>query len=157
MYTVDYFIKKFEQIEECLWCSGTFMQPLKFITQEEIKFFGIIFRDKVEIFQYNQFCAQGHCLTLTQANYVMSVVGKKFKKNEVAKSYPEWNALIMLFKENDLEDVGKINNGDSVHYQQESPKLRILQALYDIKRKQELIKPSIVSKEVSSNLSLCVN
>lgn len=115
-YTVDYFIEKFKNIPEQYWASGVFN------------------KDKA-------FCAQGHCMGYAGIDAISALKGIKTKP-EVAKMFPEWNALIELFRPFNAPDrigVALINNGDHPDYKQDTPKQRILAALQDIKGKQ--VKP----------------
>lgn len=153
MYTVDYFIKKFSAIPEDKWCVSTYG---KNVTKEVIrveKLFGIIPRKfKEEVIVGYQYCAQGHCMEDNNViNYVLKAQERGLDRREIAKSYPEWNALICLFKNNGLPDVGNVNNGNSVSYQQHTPKQRILKALYDIKQKQETPVDYVIEKALQTS------
>lgn len=55
--------------------------------------------------------------------------------------------FIMLFHDNLKTAAYMVNNGDCPHYQQTTPKQRILAALYDIKAKQQP-KEKVVYKTV---------
>lgn len=99
MYTVDYFIRKFEAIPEWRWCVGLINGPL------------------------GTHCALGHCTG-----------------NDSFPFTGEADSLARIFRT--IEGMTSyINNGDDHRYKQETPKQRILAALYDIKRMQNPEQP----------------
>ncbi len=92
--------------------------------------------ENVFINDKNQKCAQGFCGILDY---------------EDRGKIPEAEALINLFGgQNDDNNyiVAIINNGRHIDYQQETPKKRILAALYDIKAKYSAV---IVQKPIEEN------
>ncbi len=143
MYTVDYFIKKFEVIPEKKWSVGTFSKVVNKEVEKEVPFLFFFKRKiKVQEFDFKAFCAQGHCMTPEIISYVGDA-REKFPLREVIRSYKEWDALVELFggvdKDNKLT-IAQVNNGDDIRYQQENPKARVLAALYDMKRESEKTK-----------------
>lgn len=126
MYTVDYFIKKFEAIPEDNFATGTFMQ----------------WHDN------NSRCTLGHCLSkrmIRIANdYMINMGVDSFPPEKCAEYSKELEvayALCLLFNgkspRNGSEQVIEINNGTHHMYKQPTPKQRILAALHDIKAMQE--------------------
>ncbi len=120
-YTIDYFIKKFKSIPSYRWCIGQFRGTTTIL-------FNLI--------KIATHCAQGFCT----------------KPNEFTLC-PENNELVALRElfqlPGDTQDgrltIGRINNGDDKRYQQSTPKARVLAALYDLKRAEQL--RAIAAKE----------
>ncbi len=112
MYTVDYFIDKFEKIPEKDWTIG------------------------IQQNGYGQRCAFGHCMPIElKINGNMSCTG-------FGDDTEEGIALIRVFrpiKSQDWTSVALVNNGEHLLYRQPTPKQRILAALYDIKKMQEVV------------------
>lgn len=116
MYTVDYFIKKFEAIPENLWLSfdqGNWGGPC---------------------------CALGHCRASSD-----NVSGDSTPEGEALQDLFYKNGLRVrnaLFEMQYITPGGQfpavafINNGLVLEYAQRTPKQRILAALYDIKAMQ---------------------
>ena len=116
MYTIDYFIEKFENIPNDKWCVGTF-------SEKSNKFLGLIKAEK--------YCAQGHCGIKSKIQADLFVWGKPI--NELIEA----SVLYHMFGgSNNTKSVyvATINNGNHVQYQQDTPKLRILAALNDMKK-----------------------
>ncbi len=117
MYTVNYFIKKFEAIPEENWMVNRFSYKKNFLSKRT-------------------FCAQGFCMPLKLLKLMGSMPKNERLTIEVG-CFTEWFDLVKLFepgREGNFElVVGGINNGINERYQQSTPKQRILAALYDIK------------------------
>jgi len=112
MYTVDYFINKFEAIPEKDWIVGIFMD------------------------HHGRCCAQGHCIFNRGYYDPMEVIIQR------ATPTSEVYSLISLFgfRKVGIDEhiiIALINNGDDPRYQQPTPKQRVLAALYDLKAKEE--------------------
>jgi hypothetical protein len=74
-------------------------------------------------------CAQGHC-----------GVGRHDLSNLRSIPGTEAYALVELFGViDDGYRIAFINNGDDPNYQQPTPKQRVLAALYDLKRQEQLV------------------
>lgn len=92
-----------------------------------IKKFENIPGDKWHVGTYkngDRMCAQGHCISWQNDG------------SGLGNNTDEVRQLRFL-----LPNVGHINNGNDFDYQQPTPKQRILQALYDIKAKQQPAEP----------------
>jgi hypothetical protein len=132
MYTVDYFIKKFSAIPEDEWTV--------FIQQNGA----------------GQRCAFGHCLPIELKKIGCRVI---FNGHEL----PEGLALQKIFLDSGFHNiydkrislVADINNGYSGLYRQKTPKQRILAALYDIKKMQQvdISDPPVTAEELVEQLS----
>lgn len=124
MYTVDYFINKFEAIPENKW--NDFIQ---YDVQSDTR------------------CAFGHCgIEKHYLKYGNPVVDGTETK--------EGQGLIDLFRNSGYHTasgnwVTDVNNGRSDTYQQPTPKQRILAALYDIKKMQKPLYEDITSELAS--------
>lgn len=114
MYTVDYFINKFTSTRDDMWCVGALYD------------------------QQGRNCANGWC----GFRHSVNTDGTLFDNitNEVMAL---WNLFIPM-KDDDKWNqyiastlVADINNGKDKRYQQDTPKKRILAALYDIKNAQQ--------------------
>lgn len=115
VYNVNYFIKKFEAIPEELWIAGH-----------------LHWEDKS--------CANGHCgmknySAPTEESMALREVFKSLQVTPLSTSCYEheihgskYYSLIAL----------NINDGHVKEYQQPTPKQRILAALYDIKKMQDI-------------------
>lgn len=116
-YTIDYFIQKFNNIPDEKWCVGTF-------TEDSSKFLGLI--------TSNKYCAQGHC-------GVKDRESAKYIWNLPLNENIEASVLYHLFggniktKNEENTIVAIINNGKHPQYQQETPRLRLIAALEDMK------------------------
>lgn len=109
IYDVNFFIAKFSAIPEHSWMNGSWKDG-------------------------DRCCAGGHC---------------GMRNNNLGVETPEYKSLEDLLSQNlslthrwqtnaiGFAFVPLINDGDSNEYQQETPKQRILAALYDIKNMQE--------------------
>jgi hypothetical protein len=110
MYTVDYFIDKFEAIPEPLWCVDN------------------------QLNDRGQSCAFGHC----NPEFNKGVRGEEysafFKLSISAEKIIDPGIHLRGYLTNGL--LAEINNGNYSNYQQPTPKQRILAALYDIKKLQ---------------------
>lgn len=131
IYTVSYFIKKFEAIPEWLWLIGS---------QGEIENKG----------EYPH-CALGWCRN-KYGNYGYTDVQNN---GDPLSEETEGSSLAKLFYNHgiyfegrDAHGVAFVNNGEHPKYQQPTPKQRILAALYDIKRIQEPKQPEVIYKIV---------
>lgn len=93
-YTLDYFIKKFEDISDEMWCTGHFVC---------YSLLGPI-----------RHCAYGLCGVITSINDSREAI-------DLAKITLKYYLIT------------KVNDGELLHYQQSTPKARVLAYLYDIK------------------------
>lgn len=120
MYTVDYFIKKFEAIPEILWC-------IRNLHHED------------------RSCAMGHC-GVDEDVFMDSC--DSFRGNDESKALIALFKLLPITISNGNEpsktglsdydyNVSYVNDGDADQYKQPTPKARVLAALYDIKAMQE--------------------
>lgn len=109
-YDVDYFIDKFSKIPEDKWCVS------------------MRFRSD------GKSCAFGHC-NLQPNEMVGEGDNVKFTNKEAASLA----SLIdmVAHKSNPYNTVYYVNDGLTHKYQQSTPKIRILAALYDVKKMQE--------------------
>lgn len=107
IYTVDYFIKKFECINEDKWVEGSLQQGDKHCAGGHC---GMRLAD-----DYNEIQEAQHLLS------ILSVLG--LKSNRYASEF--------------FCVVAELNDGHFKEYQQATPKQRILAALYDIKKLQQ--------------------
>lgn len=134
-YNVEYFIKKFEAIPEENWTINKFHETVDIQKPVKEKLFGFITYNSTTTESVLKCCAQGHCITPVIADFAVAKRSQGVMLEEVAKSYPEWHALITLFGfREDAEKsiiIAKINNGKDHRYMQETPKKRVLAALYD--------------------------
>lgn len=138
IYTVDFYINKYEATPEKKWCVGQFIK-------------------NNGVFKQNQYCAQGLCLPkeTLKIMWLMNKGRGSFNINEDRLLGQEYISLITLFggsKEKESwriasTTVGVINNGGDPRYQQPTPKQRILAALRDIKKLQEKSTPSEPKEE----------
>lgn len=128
LFTVDYFIKKFEAIPEPLFIKndiGTLGGPR---------------------------CANGHCLGMGSYS---SDEGEGLKQLFL-KLKVTFRNVSASYLNADLDNWGysriaeQINNGNAIEYQQPTPKQRILAALYDIKKMQEPIEQDAPEKPQES-------
>ena len=157
-YTIDYFIKKFEAIPEQDWCIDEYSKTKIEIKNAQKTFLGMKYNGTVKVPKTN-FCAQGHCMGGIDNIRFISGQKKKFSIFDIAKSYPELNALINLFGQRREEGknmvvVALINNGEDKDYQQPTAKQRVLKALYDLKEKET---PKDAIKELSTPKELILN
>lgn len=120
-YTVDYFINKFEKIPEDKWITG------------------MIGLNSIE---NSPKCALGHCGI--DESFLNETKDSKALK-EIFSNTSFTSSISPIRGGTDC--IWKINDGYIKEYQQETPKQRILAALYDIKKSQE-IKEKIVYKTV---------
>ena len=151
MYNANHFIQKFSPIPENKWCVNKYGINLEKDFSIPVKLLGVtLYRKRETKIVGFAYCAQGHCLTNATINYVMEAQ-KVFTRNQIAKSYPEWNALIQLFDTHLKIDVADVNNGRSAVYQQPTPKQRILKALEDIRELEyKSVGDVIINKALSS-------
>lgn len=122
MYTVDYFIKKFEAIPEGKWCS---------FQQDNGR---------------GQNCALGHCNRGVEYDALVNFCySTPFKGTFIpSKSWAaQFGIVITPHYANPNRWtpqeawIADVNNGSYAEYQQPTPKERVLACLYDIKAKQE--------------------
>lgn len=106
MYTVDYFIQKFEAIPEGQWCTGQ-MEDIRGLK-----------------------CANGHCGLV--ASYQPNE--EALALVEILRPLKRTNRA--SFPDDVLDVTACINDGLTAEYPQPTPKQRILAALYDIKKIQ---------------------
>lgn len=155
-YDIAYFIKKFEAIPEEDWCIDNFSQSQSYPVETKKKFLGIIPYTETTQETKKRFCAQGHCMGEIAINYICTK-RETFDLLQLAKSYPEWEALINIFGvENKELIVAYINNGNHIDYQQPTPKQRILKALYD-KQEYKAKSDSSSIKKVACETELILN
>lgn len=108
MYTVDYFINKFEAIPESRWTTNFFDQD-------------------------DKYCANGHCgmreseLEKTREALALAELLKPLKRS----TWSRYGGDPIY------EVTANINDGETAEYPQPTPKQRILAALYDIKAMRE--------------------
>lgn len=118
MYTVDYFIKKFEAIPEDSWCTGQFVDHFS-----------------------GQRCAQGHCLMNYKNNEAIDDRLDAWCRLNFKVLHPDVDTEIYhfleLFESANI-NVADVNNGNHFCFTQPTPKQRILAALYDIKNLQDI-------------------
>lgn len=120
-YAIDYFIKKFKAIPSYRWCTEHYHSTTTVL-------FNLI--------TIATHCAQGFCTKPTLFEFV-----------------PQTEELLVLRElfqsANDSQEgrltIGRINNGEDERYQQRTPKARVLAALYDLKREQQV--RAIAAKE----------
>lgn len=106
MYTVDYFIKKFEAIPEDKWIEAAFVRG-------------------------DKYCANGHCGVNANANRTKEALALADILLPLEKTnWPRYNG------DKIFEVTANINDGLCREYKQKTPKQRILAALYDIKKMQ---------------------
>lgn len=111
-YDVDYFIAKFEEIPEELWC---------------------VYSQSESVGNKIQHCAYGWCLPNPKYNKTQG--GERTEEGK--KLHELINTLPILTPAlGNYNAVAPINNGDYDEYQQPTPKQRILAALYDIREKE---------------------
>lgn len=114
MYTIDYFIEKFQDIPEDEWSDETLLNS------------------------YDQRCAQGHCMRKIEITAMLKsfyILNTNDYICKLRSFNSELEALNNIFGED--EDgliIAKINNGYHNKYQQSTPKQRVLAALYDLKQ-----------------------
>lgn len=133
MYTVDYFINKFEAIPEDRWVENQLEQ----IIIPARKFLKITIK-KAKLAH----CANGHCGVTRENNSVLFPLDKT---QESIGLYKVFGVLNLTDRWNDtIEDneeysnkAAMINNGATREYQQSTPKQRILAALRDVKKLEE--------------------
>jgi hypothetical protein len=111
-YNVDYFIGKFSAIPEGRWTTGDFKKG-------------------------NRFCANGHC-GITADNYLnpneeAKALAELFKLTSIKRKVSEYDSDIFNY-------TVVINDGLVFEYNQNHPKQRILAALQDVKKLQEVEK-----------------
>lgn len=122
MYTVDYFIKKFEAIPEDRWTT-------------------------CELHMDDKKCVAGHC-GITEVNLRCSEGGSSEvfvgRSQAVIMATALANILAPLtMYTNKYEIIWNLNDGFYIEYQQPTPKQRILAALYDIKAMQQPVHEDI--------------
>lgn len=113
MYTLDYFIQKFEKLNN--WCIG------------------------IRTDEYGNHCALGHCSPNNYGSWddetpESGALSKLFFDNKIF--YPGYDVEV-------VHGVAAVNNGTHPKYQQPTPKQRILAALQDIKKMQQPQYPDI--------------
>jgi hypothetical protein len=110
MYTVDYFISKFEAIDEARFMTGAYEDNMR-----------------------NTKCSLGHCM----GNY--SPESKKRFGAYYGEEFACLMKLFGDAPDTpgDKSIVAAINDGQDSRYQQSTPKQRILAALYDIKAMEQ--------------------
>lgn len=122
MYTVDYFIQKFEAIAEEKWI------------MEELSL-------------GDQCCALGHCGVRSKDISNKGSITNNDEGKELCK-------ILSVFKAGgtEYENVYKINDGQTDLFggYLTTPKQRILAALYDIKKMQEVEQPTPVPAEAKT-------
>lgn len=114
IYTVEYFINKFDAVPSWRWTTNALV--------------------KTKYFLFNTFCAQGLCLM--ECDYQRAKEATKRQaplELNLSDGYDELVALQKLLGGSLM--VAKINNGNNEQYQQPTPKQRVLAALYDIYEK----------------------
>lgn len=135
MYTVDYFITKFEAIPEEQYCEGVFRSG-------------------------NACCANGHCgveyLIHDESCLTAESIGLQ-KVFSVLQIHEKGRLIEDGFGGLYSDKAAFINNGLCDEYRQSTPKQRILAALYDIKKiqqeKQMGVVNDILSKVPASEVS----
>lgn len=105
MYTIDYFINKFEAIPENKWCTNTFDNGVSK-------------------------CALGHCMDRNHTNFSIS---QKLYGTIYGEEFAAIVKLFEKEGENGNFTIAHINDGSYNKYKQSSPKQRILAALHDLK------------------------
>lgn len=135
-FNVDYFIKKFKAIPEDQWCVD------KFSNDE------------------GQKCAQGHCIPKS----VLEGTPKEYNLR-TSPEIQELKALILLFEKEVSRNtiIAHINNGTHSGYQQDSPKKRVLEALWQLKiknrskekdkEKESVIVPQTIEEQISEMIN----
>lgn len=127
MYTVDYFISKFQAIPESLWASGSFSNR-------------------------GRCCAAGHCGINVESDYDGNAEAKAFVN--IFRTIKISN-MGRVYKNELFDTVVVVNDGFAEQYPQPTPKQRILAALYDIKRMQEpVIEVKTITKYVAVSPTL---
>jgi hypothetical protein len=125
MYTVDYFINKFEAIPEKDWCTGALNN------------------------RKGAKCANGHCGVVFEGD-VYRVTNESIALKELFR-----NTHIIMYGGSLIEEIETegyslklafINDGISRGYKQRTPKERVIAALKDIKRIQEEKQMQVVNK-----------
>lgn len=114
MYTVDYFINKFQSIPEEFWCAGNFISGASM-------------------------CANAHC-GVTDAEQSASDEVRALKLlfvGLVLHYKDDLHIVLDLLKGGFSVKVACVNDGKVIEYSQPTPKQRILAALYDIKKAQQ--------------------
>jgi len=118
-YNVDYFIAKFQAIPENQWTVRTHSDC------------------------NGRKCALGHTLT----PHALAIYEREWKQHGFSTTMPmeeEWLAL-----QDVLPGVATINNGDHPGFQQDTPKKRVLAALYSIKASQvEISDPPVTVEDI---------
>lgn len=131
-HDVDYFIKKFSAIPDNLW-----------ITYSRSNGQG-------------GHCAHGWCDVQTVAQYSGSF-GKMTEEEkgliDIATKYFTWQPLYSLPERVSFRGFAYINNAPSDRYPQTTPKARVLAALEDIKRQQEIEETNSAVEEVKQILN----
>lgn len=137
MYTIEYFIEKFEKIPENKWCVDVLGNHL------------------------GQRCAQGHCMRDAEIKYLQSLHNKinlDIYIKTMRNINKEVRALNAIFGEDsDGLIIAQINNSDHNDYTQYHPKQRVLAALKDLLKQKETesVVNSVCSKHFESEF--CVN
>lgn len=112
MYTVDYFINKFSNTLDNLWCVGTLLNS------------------------ENQSCANGWCgVRIVDGDFAPTKESISLKHLFHCLSTDKNHDNVRFPLYSDI--AATINNGEDERYRQPTPKERILAALYDIKKMQE--------------------
>lgn len=108
MYTVDYFINKFEAIADKLWST--------------------------KIWNHNGICcAAGHCGVTSSIQLTPEALGlMKVLEPLISDSISPFSEVLRT-----LSNITRINDGKDSRYMQLTPKDRILTALRDVKKLQE--------------------
>lgn len=109
MYTIDYFINKFEAIPEELFFEGRFIEG-----------------DKK--------CSAGHCGT-NDENFHNNEL--PLETHALISLLKPFKVECDYYRSDLMKTIAAINDGTNPNYQQPTPKQRILAALYDIKKMQE--------------------
>lgn len=119
IYDVDYFIKKFEAIPETMWT----------INKLEDK---------------GKYCANGLCgiRSYNSDLFLMNKEGgalqKVFSAIDITGNEDPYAGLAIVDFSKYSRKAAYINNGNTLQYQQPTPKQRILAALYDIKKMTDI-------------------
>ncbi len=128
MYTIDYFINKFEAIPDSRWVTGSFEN-------------------------LGRHCANGHC-GVSNENYMSPPCEALFLAEILSPLKKEY--WIVIGDSPIFSVTVSINDGFTPEYQQPTPKQRILAALYDIKAMQAK-QPEVIVKEKTVYVSVPIS